>query len=156
MQGHDFKKYPELTNNKMDIYYFESPHKQITRDFTALVVDVHDGDTIKLRWHERDFDFPLRMIPNAAPELDEMGGFESQAWLEKKILNKEVEIIIDEKNRVEKYGRLLGRVFSNGMDIGEESIAMGKSIKFGEGDDSGIIPDDNDLWDIPEGDIKWP
>jgi len=46
--AHDFKKFPELTNNQMQIYYFESPHKQITEDFKARVVDVHDGDTIKV------------------------------------------------------------------------------------------------------------
>ena len=35
---HDFKAFPELTNSQMDLYYWDSPHKQITDDFDAVVV----------------------------------------------------------------------------------------------------------------------
>ena len=34
---HDFINYPELTNNQMNFYYFESPHKQITENFINVV-----------------------------------------------------------------------------------------------------------------------
>jgi len=34
---HDFKANPELTNAEMNTFYFESPHKQIVRDFDAKV-----------------------------------------------------------------------------------------------------------------------
>ena len=128
---HDFKLFPELTNNQMDLYYFESPHKQITEDFTAKVVKVHDGDTVTLRTNFRDFDFPIRFVNIASPELDEIGGKDSQSWLEKKLLNQEVDIVMS-KSRVEKWGRLLGRVFFEGQDVGEESIEMGKSISWEE------------------------
>src|SRR3990167_3646244 len=122
---HDFKNFPELTNSQMDLYYFESPHKQILSDFKAKVVKVHDGDTITLRWDERDFDFPLRMLDIAAPELDSEDGEESQEYLEEKLLNEEVDIIIDPNNRVEKWGRLLGRVYHMGQSVSEESILAG-------------------------------
>jgi len=72
--AHDFKRFPELTNRQMNLYYFESPHKQITQDFVAKVVKVTDGDTIRVKWEDRDFDFPIRFIDIAAPELDEIGG----------------------------------------------------------------------------------
>ena len=137
--AHDFKKFPELTDNQMNFYYFDSPHKQITEDFFCRVIDVHDGDTIRVRWRERDFDFPVRFINIAAPEMEETGGKESQEWLEKRLLGKEILVVIDNKNRVEKWGRLLGRVFSGGFDVGEESIVNGKSKQFGDFAE-GVIP----------------
>jgi len=129
--AHDFKKFPELRTSQMDLYYFESPHKQIAENFTAKVVSVHDGDTIRLLWTERDFDFPLRMLHIDAPELKESGGLRSQKWLEKEILNKEVDILIDPSNRVEKWGRLLGEVVHLGMNLNELSMIEGMSVPFG-------------------------
>jgi len=53
--AHDFKRFPELTNNQMNLYYFDSPHQQIAEDFDAKVVNVHDGDTVRLEVSWRDF-----------------------------------------------------------------------------------------------------
>ena len=139
---HDFAAFPELTNSQMEMYYFESPHKQITQDFHATVVKVHDGDTVTLRWMERDFDFPIRFLNIAAPELKDEGGKESQSWLEDLLLNQEVNIQIDPANRVEKWGRLLGKVQFNGMDMGEMSILNGKSKPW-EMRNDGKMPDFN-------------
>lgn len=127
--SHDFKKFPELTNSQMPVYYFESPHRQITENFICKVVDVHDGDTIRVLWDERDFTFPIRLLNIDAPELDE-GGAESQNWLEKQVLGEEVEILIDPKQRVEKWGRLLGEVFHMGMNMNELSMIEGMSVPF--------------------------
>jgi len=121
---HDFKNFPELTNRQMEIYYFESPHKQIVGDFTARVVKITDGDTIRLEVDFRDFDFPLRMSGIAAPELNEKGGEESRSWLKDKILGEEVKIRLS-KSRVEKWGRLLGKVMVWGTSVGQESIQAG-------------------------------
>ena len=119
--AHNFKLWPELTNNQMQIYYFESPHKQITEPFLAEVVKVTDGDTIRVLWAERDFNFPIRMAEIAAPELDERGGLDSQKFLSNEILGEEVEII-PTKMRVEKWGRLLANVIFLGMDMSANSI----------------------------------
>ena len=127
---HDFTRFPELTNNQMQIYYFESPHKQIMEDFKAEVKRVIDGDTIEVRTNFRNFDFPIRIINIAAPERKEEGGAESKDWLEKQILGEEVDIFINKNLRVEKWGRLLGEVFFNGMNIGEDSIRNGHSIEW--------------------------
>ncbi len=121
---HDFKKFPELTNAQMSIYYFQSPHKQIFEPFTATIVKVHDGDTITVQWNERNFDFPIRFANTAAPELNEPGGHEAQAWLENIILGEEVTIQVDPK-RVEKWGRLLATVHHQGIDVGDQEIMMG-------------------------------
>ncbi len=125
---HDFDRFPELTNNQFDFYYHVSPHRQITEDFGATVVKVNDGDTLKIKWYGRDFDFPVRFINIAAPENKESGGKESKEWLENLVLGKEVFIGINPDARVEKWGRLLGYVSFRGMDVGEMSILAGHSV----------------------------
>lgn len=137
--GHDFKNFPELTNSQMEIYYFESPHKQIVEDFRATVVKISDGDTIRVEWDERDFDFPIRLARINAPELKEEKGLESAIWLKERILGKEVDILIDSRNRVEKFGRLIGDVVIGGESMSEASLRDRQSIRFGESKD-GVIP----------------
>ncbi len=126
---HDFKLFPELTNSQMQIYYWDSPHKQITKNFMAKVLRVKDGDTIQVEWNERDFDFPVRLANIDALELED-GGAVSQSWLEEKILGEEVEILIDPDNRVGRWGRILGEVFHRGMNINNESLLLGYSTPF--------------------------
>lgn len=115
---HDFKRFPELTLKEAQIYYFMSPHKQIFDSFTGRCVKVHDGDTISVRWSERDFDFPVRFRDVAAPELSENGGKEAQRWVTQRILNEDIFIHIDPNNKVEKWGRLLGKIYHDGVEIG--------------------------------------
>ncbi|KKL68927.1 hypothetical protein LCGC14_2120080 [marine sediment metagenome] len=136
--AHDFKLFPELTNNQMAFYYFDSPHKQILEGFIGTVTDVHDGDTIKVKTDFRNFDTRIRFANIAAPELKESGGKNSQTWLQKRILGKEVYVHINPKNRVGKWGRLLGTINEGGLDVGLESILFGHSIPFSEINAGGI------------------
>ncbi len=128
--AHDFKRFPELTNSQMQFYYFDSPHKQITEGFLAKVIRIIDGDTIRVKWDERNFDFPVRLLKIDAPELDE-GGLESALWLKNEILGEEVYVTIDRKQRVEKWGRILGEIIHMGRNINQLSLEMGHSIPFG-------------------------
>ena len=128
--AHDFKKFPELTNKQMEIYYFDSPHKQIFEDFSAKVIRVKDGDTIQVKWSERNFDFPVRLANIAAPEKDEEGGIASQKWLEGMVGNEIVDVRIDPDNRVGKWGRIIGEIFFMGININQMSIDFGHSIPF--------------------------
>ena len=128
--AHDFKRFPELTNSQMQLYYMDSPHRQIQEGFLAKVMSVHDGDTIRVKWDERDFDFPIRFSNIAAPELNEQGGIKSQKWLEKQILNEEVYVKVDPTNRVEKWGRLLGEIIHQGMNMNQLSMDSGYSVEF--------------------------
>lgn len=139
MFDHDYKQYPELTNTELQTLGFTTPHSQITENFFATVVKVHDGDTITLRTDFRDFDFPLRLLDINAPELNEKGGKESQSWLSNIILDKKVKILIDPAQRVGKYGRLLGWVFYGGMNLNEISIINGKATPFDDRNE-GQIP----------------
>ncbi len=128
---HDFIKFPELTNRQIEEHQFDSPHPQITEDFLAEVIKVHDGDTIRLTTNFRDFDFPLRLLDIDAPELNE-GGEVAGDWLRDMILNKTVQIRINRKNRVDKWGRLLGKIFHQGFDVGDVMLRQGlvKPFKF--------------------------
>lgn len=136
---HDFKNFPELANSQLEIYYWESPHKQILEDFTAHCIRVHDGDTITLRWNERDFDFPIRLNNISCRELKEVPsrdtgfqmsatGKEAQQWLEERVLDKEIMVKITKSNRVDKWGRLLGQVICEGEDMGEAMVRMGLGV----------------------------
>ena len=118
--AHDFKRYPELTNNQMNLYYFDSPHQQMTEDFNARVVKVHDGDTIRATCDFRDFDFPIRFSNIMAAETNEGGGIRSRDHLKKLIEGALVEVIINKKNRVGKFGRLLAQIRHKGFDVGEQ------------------------------------
>jgi endonuclease YncB( thermonuclease family) len=127
---HDYKKYPELSNKELESLRFESPHPQIDADLFETVTKVHDGDTVSLHNSFRDFVFPLRFSDIDAPEMN-AGGEVARDWLKTKIEGQEVEIKIDPKNRVEKWGRLLGRVFYRGLDVGQEQIYLGLSKPYG-------------------------
>ena len=123
----------------MNEFYFDSPHKQITENIRATVVKVIDGDTIRVDWIERDFDFPVRIEGINAPEMNEDRGEISRDFLANIILEKEVDIIIDPKNRVEKWGRLLGRIEVQGIDIGALLIRNGFATTFEAKDEGKIL-----------------
>jgi len=139
MLEHDYDKYPELTNNQLNDLRFTSPHPQIEEDFDAVVVKVHDGDSITLRTSFRDFDFPLRLLDIDAPELNK-GGVEAREWLKGLLLNHHVKVLINKSMRVGKYGRLLGKVLFNGLDVGQEELHLGLAKPF-EAKEEGGIPD---------------
>jgi endonuclease YncB( thermonuclease family) len=130
MFEHDFERYPELRNSEMADLEFVSPHPQITEDFDAKVVKVHDGDTITVTCDFRDFAFPVRFLDINAPEMN-AGGEITRDWLKALILDETVIILIDKKNRVDKWGRLLGHVIHNGLDLGQEEVYLGLAVPFG-------------------------
>ena len=145
---HDFINYPELTNRQIEEIGFSSPHKQITEDFSAEVIKVHDGDTIRLMTNFRDFDFPLRFLDIDAPEMN-AGGEIAKEWLTTRILGKTIKIKIDKKNRVDKYGRLLGNVIADGLDVGEEELRMGLVMPFSRRRE-GQIPNLNKIFAVEQ------
>lgn len=137
---HDFKNFPELRDEEFDIYYWESPHRQITEDFDAVVEKVHDGDTVTLSCDFRDFKFPLRISYINAPELNQPGGTDSRDYLKNRLEGKIVRIIINKKNRVEKWGRLLGDILHAGVTISKEMVAMGFATEFERRNLEGFLP----------------
>ena len=142
---HDWKNYPELTNAELGEIGFLSPHTQIESDFEAVVVRVHDGDTVTLRCDFRDFDFPLRFLSIDAPELSTgEAGEVSKHYLQSRAEGCTVRVRIDPNNRVEKYGRLLGDLVVDGLNMSEEMILLGFALPF-EQRREGEIPDLNKM-----------
>lgn len=128
---HDFRRYPELTNNEIQEIGFLSPHEQIMEDFQAHVVRVHDGDTVTLRCDFRDFDFPLRFASIDAPELSTgVPGLEARDFLRFLLENEDVEVRIDYFNRVDKYGRLLGEVMIGGQVASDIMVQLGYATPY--------------------------
>ena len=138
--AHDFIKFPELTNREIQEHVI-SPHPQITEDIMVEVVKVIDGDTIRVKWEKRDFDFPVRFLGIDAPEMNE-GGEEAREYLKGVIEGEEVELKIDPNQRVGKYGRLLAKIISLGMDMGETMIKIGL-VKDFDSRNEGKIPELN-------------
>ncbi len=127
--AHNFKLFPELTNNQMQIYYWESPHKQILEDFEGKVVKITDGDTIHVKWSEREKPIVVRLANIDAAEMNERGGIESRNWLEKQIMDEYVRVELH-PSRVEKWGRILGEIIHLGININKSSMDWGFSVPF--------------------------
>lgn len=140
---HDFKNYPELTDNEIQRFGLVSPHVQFTEDFHAVVVRVHDGDTFTLRSELRSFDFPLRLLGVDAPELNTGApGEEARDFVKGLVENEEVKIVINRKNRVGKYGRLLGDVVVGGISLSSLLLGLGYAKPFDQRRESDL-PDMN-------------
>jgi len=136
--AHDFVRFPELTNTQAERYYWDSPHKQIFEDFDAKVVRVTDGDTVTLKWDERDFDFPLRLVLIDAPEMNTPDGAASRDHLAGLIDGEDVKIIIDPENRTEKWGRLLGDIRHGGQLMSQEMLSSQNAVLFENRNDTKI------------------
>lgn len=132
-------EYIELTNRQIEENQLGAAVFQFVEDFDALCIRVRDGDTIMLKAEQRDFAFPLRFLDIDTKELSE-GGEEAKEWLKNQIEGQEVQIKINRKNRVDKYGRLLGKVVYRGLDLGQQMIYLGLAKPFTERNEGKFMP----------------
>lgn len=89
---------------------------------SGKVVRVADGDTILIQSGSQRI--KVRMYGIDAPELKQNYGEDSKDYLEKRILNKNVDVkVINE----DKYGRKVGKVFYKNKDINLEMIKTGNA-----------------------------
>jgi len=82
--------------------------------------------------------------------MSEEGGEEVRSWLEGILLNEMVDVVINPRIRVGKWGRILGTIIHRGVNINEESIRTGRATTFtarGEGK----IPNINEILNVK----KW-
>lgn len=84
------------------------------------VIDVLDGDTVKLRsdWHI----YKIRLAGIDAPEKQQAYGVQSKIYLEHLIADKDVSIKV---LSCDQYGRYVGKIYLNGKDINGEMIHSG-------------------------------
>ena len=106
--------------------------------YKAKVVDVYDGDTIKIviLFHNKLTKFSLRMNGYDSPELRTKNAKEKEAaiaardFLISQIQNKIVDLHCD---KFDKYGRLLGTVFYNKQNINELMIENKHGYRYNGG-----------------------
>lgn len=111
----------------------------LKRDYVydARVVSVYDGDTIRV---DIDLGFNLwlhnesiRLIGINAPELrgaEKSEGLKTKEWLSKKIPPDTMIILKTEKDDREKYGRYLGTIYLDGINLNEEMLNLGLAKKY--------------------------
>ena len=87
---------------------------------SAEVLRVADGDSITVRIDQTNY--RIRLAEIDAPEMDQAWGKESKSALQEKLGNEEVALeIID----VDRYSRLVAKVFLNGRQINREMVEDG-------------------------------
>lgn len=108
---------------------------EVTYLYNAVVTSIYDGDTIRVNI-DLGFNFwkmneTIRLSGIDAPELrgiERPLGLKSKEWLEKKIPIGSKIIIQTEKDKQEKYGRYLGTIWADGVNINlqmmEEKFAI--------------------------------
>jgi endonuclease YncB( thermonuclease family) len=91
------------------------------RRITGKVVGVHDGDTATVLDKDKT-QYKFRFNGIDAPELKQDFGNKSKQHLSDLIFGKEVTVIF---NKVDKYGRFVGKIMINGTDANLEQIKAG-------------------------------
>lgn len=104
----------------------------------GIVVHVADGDTLTVRSgtfgnFKKE---KVRLYGIDAPEMNQMYGPESKEWLLSRVMGQPVTV---EKENVDQYGRLVGRVYAKEKYINMEAVQAGmawyyKQYAKGEGD----------------------
>jgi endonuclease YncB( thermonuclease family) len=92
------------------------------------VVGVHDGDTVTCL-DETNTQQKVRLAEIDAPELGQDYGKVSREVLAEMVFGKTVEVTEDGKDR---YGRWIGHLSSNGVDVNRQMIATGNAWHYGD------------------------
>ena len=99
-----------------------SPFSSISQEkvLHGQVIDVLDGDTVKLRsdWHV----YKIRLAGIDAPEKQQSYGVQSKTYLEHLIADKDVAVKV---SSCDQYGRYIAKIYLNGKDINGEMIRSG-------------------------------
>lgn len=103
------------------------PVEQCTQEAQAgpelqgQVTSVHDGDTFELRTASRSY-VRVRLAKIDAPELAQPNGVASRSNLEKLVGGQ---FVVVNDLEPDKYGRTVGRVWLQGLDINGEQVKTG-------------------------------
>jgi endonuclease YncB( thermonuclease family) len=109
------KKAPTPTTQKSEPNF--KPFKK-----TVTVVEVHDGDTIKVKSQEGE-SFQIRLLGIDSPELKQSFGAEAKTYTEEHLLGKDVLMDVREKDR---YNRLVAEImYSSGASFNRELVSVG-------------------------------
>jgi len=101
----------------------QSPAGRSTAPHLWRVVGVHDGDTVTCL-DESNQQQKVRLAEIDAPEIGQDYGKVSREVLAEMVFGKTVEVTEDGKDR---YGRWIGHLSSNGVDVNRQMIATGNA-----------------------------
>ena len=110
----NFRNYLNIGVLTLSLYFSGCGHND-----KVYVSRVIDGDTIVLSTGEH-----VRLIGENTPEKKEYGFKEAKKRLEELVLNKEVQLEAEKRDK-DKYGRLLRDVYINGIFVNEVMIEEG-------------------------------
>lgn len=85
------------------------------------VVSVHDGDTITILGASRR-QHRIRLAEIDAPGISQAFGNQSKKSLSDIVFGKSVKVVQDD---VDRYRRVVGRVYVNGIDVSAEQVSRG-------------------------------
>lgn len=88
--------------------------------YQGNTISIHDGDTITLQTSSDTK--KVRLAGIDAPELKQPYGIESRDALKQDILNQAVTV---ETTKQDKYGRSVGKIIFNGVDINLKQVSRG-------------------------------
>lgn len=125
----------------------------------GYVVSVHDGDTVTLLLANKS-QVKIRLAQIDAPESDQAYGQKSKQTLASMVFNKNVKV---EKETVDKYGRTVGRLFVDSLDVNREQIRQGMAWAYRQYlHDQSLIDDEEKaiqskvgLWSDPNSIPPW-
>lgn len=87
----------------------------------ARVIDVKDGDTIKVR-DENGVSYYVRLTGVDAPELKQLHGHAAREHLLREIAGRDVDVVF---NSIDVNGRLLAKVYLYGEDMNRKLLESG-------------------------------
>jgi len=107
--------------------------------YKALVVKVYDGDTITVNIN-LGFGIimrkvKIRLLGIDTPELrrvsdeEKVRGIEAREFLSDLVLDRII-VLKTKKDKTGKYGRLLGTIYINDIDINQMMIDQGHAVKY--------------------------
>ena len=93
----------------------------------GTVIAVHDGDTVALQ--NESGQKKIRLAGIDAPELNQPFGIESWRSLREAVIEKQVQV---ETSKIDKYGRVVGKVMLDGRDINLKQLQLGMAWAYRE------------------------
>jgi micrococcal nuclease len=99
----------------------------IVAAFEAECVSIIDGDTIAVRFREKII--KIRLYGIDTPEIEQEHGSNAKVFLSNFVYNKKIEVI---PKTVDKYGRTVGLIFSEEINVCQKMVESGHAWVYRE------------------------
>lgn len=104
-------------------------YSTVAAELTGRVTGIADGDTLNVFIECAKFEMPIRLAGIDAPEKGMAFGNVSKRSLSEMAFGK---VVIIEWDKKDKYGRLVGKVSVDGLDVNLEQVKKGLAWHFKE------------------------